>query len=594
MTRCLVAISLLMIWAAWPTAPSRAETLYNWGVNLDGNVDYNTMQIWVDLAHRFRRWGNVDQPWMEDTFSQFTDQGVPVDKDFGTIFVNRRDPLGVYSFSYQGTADVRFNGGASIVPGSIQTSGGVTTMSVNVNSHVNTWINFRNTDAANPVSDVHLIAPGYDPDTTQVFQDNFTRRLQPFSTLRFMDWNNTNSSQVVSWADRRLPGEIAQTFDQTHREKGGVAWEYMIALANETGKDAWINVPHLADDDYVRNLARLWRDEYNPAQTLYVEWSNEPWNSSFGQYGNNGHDYLTEGNAASQILRVSQIFHEEFGAQADDRLNIVLGAWSANRFSANRAVQYFADQGLEPGEVIDSLAIAPYMDISNSESYADLDELFAALRQRTDDIQEHAALAEQYGLDLISYEGGQHLVPQSSNTADALLQAAQHDPRMAEAYRQFAENWDANGGGLAMHYTLAGAESQFGYWGLLEGIDQPGSVKWDAVMSLLLPGGDATLEGEVTYDDFLIVRDHWQQSEQWWEQGDFNADNLVDGGDLRILYGNITGLTPEQDLEIHQFAEANGVQIPEPSSLVLGAMALAMGIGLTGKLTRQKCRVQAV
>ena len=34
----------------------------------------------------------------------------------------------------------------------------------------------------------------------------------------------------------------------------------MIELANLTDKDAWICIPHLADDDYVTQAARLIRD----------------------------------------------------------------------------------------------------------------------------------------------------------------------------------------------------------------------------------------------------------------------------------------------------------------------------------------------
>jgi hypothetical protein len=85
-----------------------------------------------------------------------------------------------------------------------------------------------------------------------------------------------------------------------------MAYEDIIALANETGVDVWINVPALASDDYVCRLARLFRygeqgdtsntacDPSAPAGTattspinntskIYVEYSNEIWNWGFHQ-----------------------------------------------------------------------------------------------------------------------------------------------------------------------------------------------------------------------------------------------------------------------------------------------------------------------
>jgi hypothetical protein len=544
-----------------PHLPADAGESRDWGVNLNANFDYSVLGNWVDLSNKFRRWGNVNSPWQQQTFTlPFTDQGVPRE-DFGTVFVHGGDPLGIYQFRYEGAADVRFNGHGGIVPGSMRTAGGVTTMDVDMNSNGNTWINFRNVDPDDPVRNIRMISPGYDIDTTQMFRQEFTRRLAPFSTLRYMDWSLTNNSEVTSWSDRRLPGETSQAYDFTRPEKGGVAWEHVIRLSNETRTNAWINVPHQADDDYVRNLARLWRDEFDPSLTLYVEWSNEPWNAGFAQSRNTGWNYSLEGNAASQIARVGSIFKEEFGDEADERLNVVLGAWSANTFSARKALEYFDANNLTPSETIDSIAIAPYMKFPRGEQFTNLDDVFAALEQRTDDIVNHAAIAEQNGLELIAYEAGQHLVPNISATSEALLFAAQHDPRMAQAYRDFAQAWEDNGGGLVMHYALAAEDSRFGSWSLLNNMRRPGDVKWDAVMGLLLSEGDATLEGHVTYEDFVVLKENYGQSDRWWEQGDFDADNTVGPADFLAMYGNLEGLTPEQENEILEFAVIHGIDV---------------------------------
>ena len=58
----------------------------------------------------------------------------------------------------------------------------------------------------------------------------------------------------------------------------GVSLEYQIALVNTLNVNAWFNIPHLADDDYIQNMALLIRDTLNPSLKAYIEYSNEIWN----------------------------------------------------------------------------------------------------------------------------------------------------------------------------------------------------------------------------------------------------------------------------------------------------------------------------
>ena len=63
-----------------------------------------------------------------------------------------------------------------------------------------------------------------------------------------------------------------------------VPYEDEIKLANATGHGAWINVPYLADDNYVHQMARMFRDNLNPNAPIQVELSNEVWNAAFAQF----------------------------------------------------------------------------------------------------------------------------------------------------------------------------------------------------------------------------------------------------------------------------------------------------------------------
>ena len=96
-----------------------------------------------------------------------------------------------------------------------------------------------------------------------------------------MDYLQTNNNPVVNWADR---SHVSDAIQSTNK---GAAWEYAIELANEAHKDLWINVPEGATDDYVGNLALLLKSDLDPSLHVYVEYSNEVWNSQFGQFGAN-------------------------------------------------------------------------------------------------------------------------------------------------------------------------------------------------------------------------------------------------------------------------------------------------------------------
>jgi hypothetical protein len=130
--------------------------------------------------------------------------------------------------------------------------------------------------------------------------------ISKFSAIRFLDFLRTNSNTQINWSDRPLP-----TWASINRTLGGHGvggpWEHVILLSNETGKDAWINIPFGATDAYIQNVARLFAygsDGTNPYTSpqanpvypplnanlhVYVEYSNELWNfgPAFTQAANN-------------------------------------------------------------------------------------------------------------------------------------------------------------------------------------------------------------------------------------------------------------------------------------------------------------------
>ena len=103
-------------------------------------------------------------------------------------------------------------------------------------------------------------------------------------------------------------------------------------------------------------------------------------------------------------------------------------------------------------------------------------------------MDKQAAIARRYGLPLITYEGGQHLIglgPVRDNArVNALFDSANRDPRMGRIYSRYLAEWNrASGGKLYVNLLDCAGMSKEGRWGMIEFPDQPRSEapKYDAI-----------------------------------------------------------------------------------------------------------------
>jgi hypothetical protein len=147
------------------------------------------------------------------------------------------------------------------------------------------------------VTNVRLMRPraeggGVAQASGERFDGRARRAFGRYQALRWI----SNFERERTWQDRVLPAY------STHRDAGTRRhWELMVQLSNETGKDLYVCLPHAADDEYVRNVARLIRygsdgerpydgpvadpvhPPLNPNLRVYLERGNELWNWSFSQ-----------------------------------------------------------------------------------------------------------------------------------------------------------------------------------------------------------------------------------------------------------------------------------------------------------------------
>src|SRR5260370_37866366 len=99
-------------------------------------------------------------------------------------------------------------------------------------------------------------------------------RIKSYKTIRFMSWMlGQKGERYVQrhWEDRPV-------LDDARWNIKGAPVEVMAALCNRLGADPWFSIPHLADDNYVRQFARTTFALLPPDRKVYIEHSNEVWN----------------------------------------------------------------------------------------------------------------------------------------------------------------------------------------------------------------------------------------------------------------------------------------------------------------------------
>ena len=371
----------------------------------------------------------------------------------------------------------------------------------------------------NYIKDIEVMPEEYESKSdSDIFNPKFIEKIQPLDTIRFMDWMETNNSDQKEWSDRPKEQDAVYSSDK------GVPVEIMVELANQTDTDPWFTIPHQADNEYVTNFAQYVKDNLESDLDVYVEYSNEVWNTEFEQaqwvqqqaqqeWGNSDLDYIDW--HSRRTTEVVGIWDDVF-AQDSERVVGVMGAQASNSYKGQELLNYeWSDTPLTHSETgIDAIAIAPYFGryvgkpvnqntLANWANDPDsgLDNLFqelteggllqnspegGALNEAYKNIEAYAQIAQQEDLQLVAYEGGQHLVGlqgvQNDGAITDLFIKANRDPRMGEVYEDYLEEWYKLGGDTFVNYSDIRTHNQWGSWGSLESVFDDSSPKYDAIM----------------------------------------------------------------------------------------------------------------
>lgn len=514
---------------------SASQDKRSMGIGLSGITDYSSEFPFLDQFKVSRQWVSQEEGkgWGQGAPLELDDAGwiksLKPGQSADRILINVKDthwPFKRYVVRYEGSGKIEYQRNAKKDEQASRPNYDV--IDVDPEAGGMTLLKIQETDPNNYIRNITVVPEQYlaEYEKGEIFNPLFLKIVKDFRALRFMDWMATNHSEQSEWSNRPKVDDI------DYRYKG-VPIEIMVKLANTLQADPWFNMPHLATEEYMQEFAKYIRDHLDPNLTVYVEHSNEVWNWGFeqAQYANkvgrerwakNGDPEAAPGDSYMQWhgMRTAQmcdIWKETFGDRAD-RVHCTLGVqkgWEGIEKGALTCPKW-VEEGNEAcyKHGIDSIAVTTYfsgclngtkkqereVEIIRSwfkeadggltkgmEQLANAEHFPCNNTSMGTSFQYHKQVADEYGLQLVAYEGGQHITANShphQNDEDFINFhiALNRDARMYDRYQEIMNNWKNSGGSLMMHFVDVGTPTKYGSWGALEYLTQGSSPKYDALI----------------------------------------------------------------------------------------------------------------
>ncbi len=493
------------------------------GINLNGISDWSTEFPFLDHFKSSRRWvtqreGSKQWDTGEYDSLQLDERGwvksLPKGTRVSTIVGHSRYfPSGRYVVLYEGKGRIEYGWGAKKIEDESKPGRDIIWLADNHNNGI--LLTIVSTDPEKKgdyIRNITIVAEKQEKLKKQgeIFNPLFLEKIKPFAAIRFMDWMKTNNSQEIKWENR------PKITDATYSIKG-VPLEVMVALGNRLNKDVWFNIPHQADDEYIREFAKLVKKTLNPNLKAYVEYSNEVWNKLFTQseyarqqakkrWGDENAYLQWYGMRVAQMCDIwKTVFDKE-----KNRVICVISTHTAKKGTEKEILDcpLWVKEGNKPcyQHQISAYAIAGYFGGSLGkpenesllqswlqESDGGFKKAFAYLLRQQDETMTtfsyHSRVAKSRGLELVAYEGGQHIVgikgiKDNERLTNFFIQLNRH-PQMYNLYRRLLSDWEKAGGGLFLHFNDIRESNKHGSWGSLEYLQQSNSPKYDALIDFI-------------------------------------------------------------------------------------------------------------
>ncbi len=283
-----------------------------------------------------------------------------------------------------------------------------------------------------------------------------------------------------------LPMQISLTEFSARRS---IAYEWQIDLCNRVGADYWVNIPFTATDECVRQIAEFIKTELDPGLKVYVEWSNETWNSGYYQYhyclvkgielgldspisykGQDVYPSATRAYTVYRSIQVFDIFESVFGVNSPRIVKTIcsqlgysnwleyINIWGDTHPIANMDLALINAPDINPKKIkVDAYGMGAYINGNSISEY--YDDLNNNVIQRIIETKNSLEM-EGSGTKLVLYEGG---IDASTNAI-----ALAHDPAI---YQFMYDMYDAYGKYVEGPFCFSnhvGAFLNDAAWGLLE------------------------------------------------------------------------------------------------------------------------------
>jgi hypothetical protein len=242
---------------------------------------------------------------------------------FITYIVGRSDlrETGRFLVRLEGTGSVTLSDGG-FEKMSILCKGGVTQQYITRSvAKASTYLTLTITKSSKDdhIRNVRVILPGHEKTfETAPFEPAYLADIRPFKKIRPMQMCDAPNGEQVEWRDRTPPDFFSYC--------KMVPYEMLSLLANQAWVDLWVCVPAKANEDYITNMAMIFRDNLASNRVLSVEWANEVANPVF--IGNTWAKRMARERFADDkryreiqvesALRAFRIFNAVFGYRDDE------------------------------------------------------------------------------------------------------------------------------------------------------------------------------------------------------------------------------------------------------------------------------------
>ncbi len=488
------------------------------GINTNEAMEVDSSLPFVDLF-RFALPFEEARPWLTKGNIVYDANGWPKQLNggkAGTRFLShipaKALPDGIYTVRYEGQGEIRYGGGAKLI--SRLPDRDLIRFQPLPNNTVTATLTIEKSNPANYLRNIRVLMTGgicannpmytvHEPNVCRdhpfmsfadhyrqiIFNPDYLNFMKDFKVVRFMNMAGITRNNITHWGDRPKMTEATWGGKEGNR---GVPVEIMVELANQLNVNPWFNVPHAANDDYIVNFARYVNQRLKPSLKVYLEYTNESWNNVFVPQAEhmkqNGVRRKLDKNRrvagfkyySMQSVHVFRQWEKVFGGTS--RLVRVLGGLTTDINMSETILAY-----RKAFQHVDALAIAPYFYIAQDQlgRVNSVDSVFRLLSEPNNRysinnllkvIRRQAQLAKAYGVDLVAYEGGQHLVDHKTHKltegATPHLVAANRDARMAREYYRFLSGWKEAGGNLFIAFSAPRPHTWHGSWGIKEYINQ--------------------------------------------------------------------------------------------------------------------------